>query len=255
MSYSPRIELPNFKPSPPVRPEDKAAAKAKTYSYKIAPAPGTSTPTAKTGVQPFPTQASASKLPLLPRSKRPTLSSHRHDANPALAIKVLQDICTAVDGWHQSLRQILLDIQALYLEGPMVEGWLEAVNPSADSPKVSQPFDPTVLRHADPQDLGGYVDRLCNQVDTTASRPPDVPPSSGAYRLCSLDSDGQLQCQPCPADQLLSVSQAIARHQRLRQLLNDKQYLEAKLKRAVESLTQVRSDLGITPDQPEPDVD
>lgn len=172
-----------------------------------------------------------------------------------MAIKVLRDICTAVDGWHQSLRQILLDIQALYLEGPMVEGWLEAITPSAEPAKVGQSFDPTVLRHADPQDLGGYVDRLCNQADASTSRLSEGPPSAGAYRLCSLDSDGQLQCQPCPADQLLSVSQAIARHQRLRQLLNDKQYLEAKLKRAVESLSQVRSDLGIMPDQPEPDVD
>ena len=36
---------------------------------------------------------------------------------------------------------------------------------------------------------------------------------------------------------------AIARYQKLRQLLNQKQYLEARLKHAVDTLTSARKDL------------
>ncbi|MEM6425411.1 MAG: hypothetical protein AAF728_09670, partial [Cyanobacteria bacterium P01_D01_bin.128] len=61
---------------------------------------------------------------------------------------------------------------------------------------------------------------------------------------------GKLRCQPCPPAQLPVVSMAIARHQKLRQLLNQKQYLEARLKRAVEGLDTVRRDLQIDESAP-----
>ncbi len=79
---------------------------------------------APTHLSTFPVQAQPSHLPLLPRRKLPTFSRHRHDANPALAVKVLQDIQMAVEAWHQDLKQTIHHIQALYMEGPIVDGWL-----------------------------------------------------------------------------------------------------------------------------------
>lgn len=203
------------------------------------------------------------RSPSLPKGKRPIFSRHRHDANPALALKVLQDIHGAVESWHSELRQTIQFIQALYMEGPIVDGWLETLDqPSASKPTVTN--DAALLRHADPADLSGYVDRLCealeageSQSSADLSKPPSGSESSPSYRLCTLNPDGQLQCMPCPADQVSTLSLAIARHQKLQQLLDQKRYLEAKLKRAVELLTNSRNALGIAPtcsSAPDPDV-
>ena len=211
-------------------------------------------PSAPAQLAPFPVQAQPSHLPLLPRRKRPTFSRHRHDANPALAVKVLQDIQMAVEAWHQDLRQTVQRIQALYMEGPIVDGWLEAVD---DQTGAATAIDSALLRHGDPQDLSGYVDRLCQSLESPA---PPSPPGSAlgrpGYRLCNLDSDGRVQHFPCPPEQLSTISLAIARHQKLRQLLDHKQFLEAKLKRTVEVMTSSRDALGIAPTcSSEPDVE
>ncbi|HEY9880594.1 MAG TPA: hypothetical protein V6D29_19205 [Leptolyngbyaceae cyanobacterium] len=224
-----------------------ASAKRQAYSFEIVSKPSHEQVNlgVKT-VRSYPLPPTASQLPMLPRKKRAALSSHRHDANPALAMKVLRDIQEAVEGWHQNLRQVLLDIQAIYMEGPMVEGWLETVQPGPPGSGKTA----SVLRHADPQELTQYVEHLCRESSVGRPAPKGQEPQ---YRLCSLDADGQVQCQICPPDQLPFVSMAIARHQKLRQHLNQKQYLEAKLKRAVEALSQVREELGITP-QPDAGV-
>lgn len=185
--------------------------------------------------------------------KRPIFSRHRHDANPALALKVLQDIHQAVEGWHGELRQTVQMIQALYMEGPIVDGWLETV----DSPAPTKIKDAAaLLRHADPQALSGYVDRLCESLEQESSTAASPEASAPSYRLCSLNAEGQLQCMPCPPEQVSTLSLAIARHQKLRQFVDHKRYLEAKLKRAVEVLTSGRDSLGIVPQAsstPEPD--
>lgn len=195
----------------------------------------------------FPVQAPASNSPLLPRRKRPTFSRHRHDANPALAVKVLQDIQMAVEAWHHDLRQTVQRIQALYMEGPIVDGWLETVGEATPSNRASA-LDAALLRHGDPQALSGYVERLCQAPD---SPPPTTAPGSDlarpGYRLCSLDADGRVQYFPCPPEQLSTISLAIARHQKLRQLLDHKRFLEAKLKRTVDVMTSSRDTLGIAP--------
>ena len=183
-------------------------------------------------------QPEPATLPFLPRAKRPNFSSHRNDANAALALDLLADVEGAITEWHQTLRQTLLDIQALYRVGPIVEGWLEAI-PKPGSP-TSACEDTSVLRHGDAEQIAAYVEKLA----TT----PQMETSQGAtqYRLCSLDADGQVQCQICPPEQLGVISQAIARHQQLRQLVNQKQYLEARLKRAAEALETTRKTLGLT---------
>lgn len=236
--------LPNAASSnPPSSPNANAGGSPRQarYSFEISGSRATdSRSPGSRSVDPFPTSG-LSHLPLLPRRKRPILTSHRHDANPALALKVLQDLYQAVEGWHRELRETLDAIQALYLEGPIVEGWLEAVTQPGSPAK---PLDASVLRHEDPQQLAAYIDQICHQ--SSAKTAADV----AQYRLCTLDADGRMQCQPCPTDQLSIVSMAIARHQKLRQHLGQKQYLEAKLKRAVEVLTGARETLDITP-QPE----
>ncbi len=176
-------------------------------------------------------------LPPLPKGKRPSFSSHRNDANAALAVDRLAEVHDAITHWHQTLRQTLLDIQALYQAGPIIEGWLE----SAASPAPATPST-GVLRHGDPAAIAAYVDQLSQEQPDPATRPGAM----SQYRLCRLDDEGQLQCQPCPTEQLGAVGQAIARHQRLRQLVSQKQTLEEKLQKAGESLGRVRQELGLT---------
>ena len=225
-----------------------AASKAPSTDPETAAAPSptpATQPAASVPLAPFPVQAQPSQLPLLPRRKRPTFSRHRHDANPALAAKVLQDIQLAVEAWHHDLKQTLQRIQTLYMEGPIVDGWLETVE---EQPTDAASLDTALLRHGDPQALSGYVERLYQTVD--APPPPTAPGTDLArpsYRLCSLDSDGRVQHFPCPPEQVSTLSLAIARHQKLRQLLDHKQFLEAKLKRTVEIMTSGRDALGIAP--------
>lgn len=249
------IALPPVSPPTAIPPE--ARPTRRPVSFTIGGESGTSQPqpdpssdstsssdSPSTPLTPFPVQAQLSHLPLLPRRKRPTFSRHRHDANPALAVKVLQDIQLAVEAWHHDLKQTVQRIQALYMEGPIVDGWLETVDNQAGAAAI----DSALLRHADPQDLSGYVERLCQSLETPVSPPPPATVlGRPGYRLCSLDADGQVQHFPCPPDQLSTLSLAIARHQKLRQLLDHKQFLEAKLKRTVEVMTNSRDLLGIAP--------
>ncbi|NER81357.1 MAG: hypothetical protein F6K42_17680 [Leptolyngbya sp. SIO1D8] len=199
-------------------------------SQSVAP-PKIPTPTVQT------TEKAA--LPFLPKAKRMTFSSHRNDANAALALDLLGDVEKAISGWHQALRQILLDIQALYLTGPIIDGWLEAVPNQTGPGGLGE--EASVLRHGDAAQVAAYIEKIARM------SPSGTAASSGTqYRLCSLDTDGQMQCQICPQEELGVISQAIARHHQLRQLLSQKQYLEARLKRAAEALEVTRQTLGIT---------
>lgn len=176
-------------------------------------------------------------LPLLPRAKRPSFSSHRNDANAALALDLLEDVQTAIVSWHQALRATLLEIQKLYMSGPIIDGWLESVNCDATQPSLDE--QAAILRHGDPEQVAAYIERLSQQAQAEPTA------QSSQYRLCRLDADGQMQCEVCPPEQLGVVSQAIARNQQLRQLVSQKQYLEAKLKRASEALEVTRKTLDI----------
>lgn len=182
-------------------------------------------------------------LPLLPKAKRLSFSSHRNDANAALALDLLSDVETAIVGWHRALRETLLEIQKLYMAGPIVDGWLEAINRQSTQAELDE--HSAVLRHGDPEQIAAYVEKLSQQVQA------DITSQGTQYRLCSLDMDGQMQCQVCPPEQLGVVSQAIARNQQLRQLVSQKQYLEAKLKRAAEALEVTRKALDIRGDASE----
>lgn len=167
----------------------------------------------------------------LPKSKPPSFSKHRHAVNPDLAVGLLKEVETVVVNWQLSLEQTVLEIQALYLDGPIVDGWLES-HPYG-SPQVMQPIGTATLRHAEIDRLIDYVEEICR---VSPSPETGEIPRTG-YRLCGLDADGQLWSRPCPAQQVPYVSLAIARYQKLRILLAKKQALENRLNQLIQNLT------------------
>lgn len=181
-------------------------------------------------VQAFPAQDGSSKTPSLPKFKNPTFSSHRHGANPGLAMNLLQEIQEHVAGWQQELQTILQQIQDIYLEGPIVNGWLEC------NPQELEQGGAATLRHAEVERLMDYVEEIC-----TPGVKVSYQSSRTGYRLCGLDTSGKLWSRPCPPDQVPTVSMAIARHQKLRQLLGRKQYLETRLSQLAETLVILHS--------------
>ncbi len=179
-------------------------------------------------VQTFPAHQMGGKTPNLPKFKHPSFSSHRHGANPALATNILQDIGQHITGWQTELQTIIEQIQKIYLEGPIINGWLES------HVKEPEPGGTATLRHGEVDRLMEYVEEIC--------RNPDQSPRTG-YNLCGLDAAGKVWSRPCPADELPIVSVAIARYQKLRQLLGRKQYLETRLSQLAQSLIVLHSSL------------
>jgi hypothetical protein len=187
------------------------------------------TPLSDTCVQTFPAQESGCKVPNLPKLKKPSLSSHRNAANPALAMNLLQEIQEKVTNWHSELHKIVRQIQDIYIEGPIVNGWLE-------SQLTEKPLTNSTPNHNE-------VEQHINQVEeiyTPQQEISDESPRTG-YRLCGLDATGQVWSRPCPPEQVPSVSMAIARYQKLRQLLGRKQYLETRLTQLAETLVILHS--------------
>ncbi|MGG6293036.1 hypothetical protein ACQ4M4_01325 [Leptolyngbya sp. AN02str] len=189
-------------------------------------------------VQPLPAQALAKSLDL-PMAD-PSHAAPRSTTNPTLALGLLRELQTMVLNWQQELQSLMLTIQDLYLEGPVVDGWLESEPIDGDTSPAS------FLSNADFSHLTRYVQSLYDTLPDT-SHHNSVEPSSEAvragYRLCGLDADGNLWWHPCPVDQVPQVSLAIARHQKLRQFLSRKQYLEVRLSQLSEALISVHSQL------------
>jgi hypothetical protein len=255
------LDLPTFRPRPPQTPAVPAATSASTVAPPptAPPAPAQRQPSvaatmAKTQIGPWPktdptepspvaqpTHDPATHLPNLPKGRRPHLTNHRNDANATRAMDLLDQVDNTLSQWHQDLRQVLDQIQAVYLAGPIIEGWLEAIAPENDASRAAQPHA-SLLRHGDPAHLATYVEHL-----TQSAAPPSPHGGVTQYRLCSLDADGRVQCQLCPPDQLGAISQGIARHQQLRTLVQHKQGLEARLQKAATVLTTVCDQLDILP--------
>jgi len=217
-------------PSPQAMPSQPASAQA---------VPVQTVPIQTVPVQAFPVQGNP-KTPSLPRSKPPTISSHRHAANPSLAVSLLKEIEAKVIVWQQELEQIIQHIRSLYEEGPIVDGWLESHSPNS-APQVVQSVRLATLRHAEVDRLMDYIEEICN-----AKPAPPEEAASTSYRLCGLDPDGQLWSRSCPAQQIPYVSLAIARYQKLRILLDKKQTLENRLQQLVQTLTLLHSQLEET---------
>jgi hypothetical protein len=178
----------------------------------------------------FPVQDIGGKTPNLPKFKNPSFSNHRHGANPALAVNLLQEIQENVISWQKELQNILQQIQDIYLEGPIVNGWLES------NPRETEKGGTATLRHGEVERLMDYVEEICAAGAKVSYQSP-----VNGYRLCGLDAAGKVWSRPCPAEQLPGVSLAIARYQKLRQLLGRKQYLETRLSQLAETLVILHS--------------
>ncbi|MCC5644640.1 hypothetical protein LC607_17175 [Nostoc sp. CHAB 5824] len=186
-------------------------------------------------VQTFQAQENGGKTPSLPKLKTPTFSSHRHGANPALAMNLLQEIQETVGGWQTELQNIVKQIQDIYLEGPIVNGWLES------NPTEPEPGGTATLRHAEVDRLMNYVEEIC-----ATGQKVSYQSSITGYRLCGVDDAGKVWSRPCPADQIPNVSMAIARYQKLRQLLGRKQSLETRLSQLAQTLVVLHSHIQQT---------
>ncbi|WP_413173301.1 hypothetical protein [Anabaena azotica] len=181
-------------------------------------------------VQTFPTEENGGKTPSLPKFKTPSFSNHRHGANPAFAMNLLQDIQETVGGWQAELQVIIQQIQDIYLEGPVINGWLES------NPQESEPGGTATLRHAEVERLMDYVEEICEPGDKVSYHS-----SRTDYRLCGIDAAGKVWSRQCPVEQVPNVSMAIARYQKLRQLFGRKQYLETRLSQLAETLVALHS--------------
>lgn len=149
----------------------------------------------------------SSQAALLPDFTVPQTPQRSYTSHPDLPLKLLQQIETQVKAWQASLQQILHQIQLLYREGPIVDGWLESYVPQADN-------------------------------ETSEA-------STAGYRLCGLNERGQLWFRHCPPEQVADVSLAIVRHHKLQQVLSQKQALENRLHQLTEALIVLQNTLEI----------
>jgi hypothetical protein len=206
--------------------EDRSAPEPEPSAEQPLTQSEQNSPTHNTSVQTFPAQDSDCKAPSLPKFKTPSFTSHRNGANPALAMNLLQEIQENVASWQRELQKIVRQIQDIYLEGPIVNGWLESHE------RELEPGGTATLRHAEVDRLMDYVEEVC----ATDSNNVSCESARAGYRLCGLDASGKVWSRPCPPEQVASVSMAIARYQKLRQLLGRKQHLETRLTQLAESL-------------------
>ena len=168
-------------------------------------------------------------LPFFPTAQKVPA---RQVTNPRLAMGILKELEKTVAAWERELQQVSLEIQDIHLEGPVINGWLES------QPVAHAPNSDGFLQQAEVHQLMDYV----NGIPVTGLEQGESLKGSG-YRLCSLNADGQVQYQACPAEQVPLVSLAIARHQKLRQLLSRKTDLEARLTHLAEALIAAHSQL------------
>ncbi|WP_157620199.1 hypothetical protein [Synechococcus sp. PCC 7335] len=188
-----------------------------------------------------------SETVVLPPVRSKHFVSQRHEVNPALAFNLLRDIQSEVSIWHEQLRQIVDAIHALHDQGPMVDGWLESSVARSQSATKDAGVDAAILRHGDLDVLLQYVEVISSkessQVESgkAESSQADGEKATTTYRLCHMDQSGRVISQHCPPEQMGMVSMAIARYQKFRQLMSQKQAIEAKLQRTVDALTGTRS--------------
>jgi hypothetical protein len=191
--------------------------KAKTRSHSSA------------NVEPFPVQKPKNETPVLPRLQSPQVKQSQPVTNPDLAMNLLQELQQLVMSWQQELKRIQQQTESLYEEGPIINGWLESHSNDPDK-------NITSLRHAEIDELMSYVEKTLTQTDDS---------SLADYRLCGLDENGQPWSKRCPARQVPAVSLAIARYQKLRQLVNQKELLETRLAQLAENLVVCRGQLQV----------
>jgi hypothetical protein len=146
----------------------------------------------------------------LPKVKPVPLSNHHNAPNPALARNILQEIDGKIAQWQENLYKVQQEIQDLYLEGPIVDGWLESQAQTLATDSTSED--------------------ICQG-------------HKAGYRLSCLDENGRLWSRDCPSEQVAELSMAIARYHRLKELLYKKRQLETRLKQIAETLAILHSNI------------
>lgn len=154
--------------------------------------------------------------PLQPNRKAPTLPTFN-----SLGANEDNDLVTPSPATAPQLTipgevgEVIGQIESLYREGPIVDGWLESYAcesiPSSD-------------RTVDDVDTLEYVKAGSLEQEKVVYEAP-----RSCYRLNGVSATGQSWSYPCPIEQLPSVSVAIARYEKLMQLLDRKRDLEKRL--------------------------
>lgn len=222
------LELPFGGKLPPV-PKDGSAA---------APSAQAIAPTVAQPISPSLSSAAESKAAIAPNSPEfpfTPLAAARHATDPALALGILREIEGTLLSWQRELQRLQLEIQELHMEGPIIDGWLE----SRPTQPATSPPEAEFIRHAEIDALMGYVNTIC---DTAPESMIQDMPRAG-YRLCGLDADGKVWFRDCPPERVPQVSLAIARCQKVRQLVTRKNDLESRLSKLAEHLVSVHSEL------------
>ncbi|MBD2580601.1 hypothetical protein [Oscillatoria sp. FACHB-1406] len=174
---------------------------------------------------PLPEKIRALDLPKLPLA----IGSDRYTVDPAFALDILQDIGATIARWQAELARAIDEIQLLYEEGPLVDGWLES-HTDCETPNFSAPSQ------TQGESRRNYVESLDDRgVSYQTPRP--------GYRLCGIDESGRFWSQDCPKEDVAEVSLAIGRYQKLQQLLTRKQNLETRLEGITETLILMRSSM------------
>jgi hypothetical protein len=191
--------------------------------------------------------SSSSQLPKLalqdihlPKPKTVALTPHRNAPNPALASSLLKDMLSIVTQWQEELSTIVQTIQNIYLEGPVLDAWLESLATPTQAETIA-------FRHADISQLLEFVEKLqagkIQPDDLNSIEDYCTAQKSATYRLCGINPDGKLWHYPCPADQIPTISMAIARHHQLRQLRIRQVDLSNRLSHFSEDLVRLHSQL------------
>lgn len=127
-----------------------------------------------------------------------------------------------VTQWQQELAQIDRDRIEITNSGTILAAWLESR---------------TFKRNASGQAIPNPY------VTVDAIGLATVDPQAG-YRLCGLDEHGQLWTRTCETSEILSVSQAIARYQQLKDLTDRQQQVEQYIRQVLEDLVHLRLKLA-----------
>jgi len=150
----------------------------------------------------FPSPSTLKSQPL----QLPQLSVGSVEPSPVVKTQVERSPSAKI-----SIEQVLQQIQALYHEGPIVDGWIDSS-----------------LTLLEPDDMVEEIVFERPDLSTAAFSAPAT--SLTSYRVCGIDASGEQWSYSCPVDQLLELSVAIARYHKLQELLAQKRQLESQLK-------------------------
>jgi hypothetical protein len=174
------------------------------------------------------------KVPSLPKVQTVMDLPESLGVDPTPAMNLLKEIEATLMGWQQELRQVVQQIQGIYAEGPILDGWLESQEQADQGEfqgqRVGRDYGDSRFRDF------GYVEEIHEENISYQT------PRTG-YHLCGFDEQGQPWSRPCPPEQVAQVSVAIARYQKICELLNHKSTLEQHLNQLAETLAVVHQNL------------